>query len=546
MGIALKELLASEFFRDFRVVSGRKGLYKEVQGVAIVDAPDGFHWSKGKEFVMTSGYVFATNPGNIVQCFQEGGIRLSTAIAIKRGRYLNEIPTELITLCEQYDIPLLDMPFEVAFMDVMNQINIVVLNRTIRRFRIQANPMVQMSSLTYKEQKIKKILQAVEQEMNFPAFIYDLTEKNGYYSSPNFKQITESFGLTQEDYWEPSVNYTKSTLCDYTGMTRYRLVDGDNPQGPRISWVLTPITMGQETKAYFVVMESRDFLDYYDEYAIRIAFLMLQEVYEEISITQSMGNIGFENLILYALNCQKEDAGRIADQAGEQGISVDTEFITIGFRQENPKISLRKERKTVLECFQNSPLASLGKFAFTGENEGVILWELTNPDNSREADIRKLLQRFQKKLLAWEPELLMKYGMNRQKCSLLQVREALSKCQKALETGRMIAPDDYIWDYDSLGPFVWLQIPQDELTEQLSRYQELLKNEKNRELLYTLKVYLENNMNYSTTADLLYVHINTVRKRIDKINELLDLDWDDYGSRLKMQMLLQLMGITRE
>ena len=40
------------------------------------------------------------------------------------------------------------------------------------------------------------------------------------------------------------------------------------------------------------------------------------------------------------------------------------------------------------------------------------------------------------------------------------------------------------------------------------------------ELLKTLKIYLENNMNYSVTAEKMYVHINTIRKRIDKVNDL--------------------------
>lgn len=33
-------------------------------------------------------------------------------------------------------------------------------------------------------------------------------------------------------------------------------------------------------------MESREFIDYYDEFAIRIAFLTLQGVYEQIMIAE--------------------------------------------------------------------------------------------------------------------------------------------------------------------------------------------------------------------------------------------------------------------
>ena len=66
-------------------------------------------------------------------------------------------------------------------------------------------------------------------------------------------------------------------------------------------------------------------------------------------------------------------------------------------------------------------------------------------------------------------------------------------------------------------------------------------NPKNRELLHTLKVYLENNMNYSLTAEKLYVNINTIRRRIEKVNELVKVDWNNYYTRIKIGLMLQFM-----
>ncbi len=95
---------------------------------------------------------------------------------IKRGRYLDEIPQRLIDLFDQYEIPLISMPFSVPWMELMSQINTAVMNRTIRRFKVHSNNHLQVSDQSYKVQKINKILRAVEVEMKFPAFIYDLEE----------------------------------------------------------------------------------------------------------------------------------------------------------------------------------------------------------------------------------------------------------------------------------------------------------------------------------------------------------------------------------
>ena len=50
-------------------------------------------------------------------------------------------------------------------------------------------------------------------------------------------------------------------------------------------------------------------------------------------------------------------------------------------------------------------------------------------------------------------------------------------------------------------------------------------------------------MNYSVTAEKMYVHINTIRKRIDKVNDLVKIDWEDHVDRLKMEIFIAVFGI---
>ena len=50
-------------------------------------------------------------------------------------------------------------------------------------------------------------------------------------------------------------------------------------------------------------------------------------------------------------------------------------------------------------------------------------------------------------------------------------------------------------------------------------------------------------MNYSVTAEKLYAHINTVRKRIDKAHDLLDIDWEQRINRLNVELLLQFLDL---
>ncbi|MCI8638080.1 MAG: PucR family transcriptional regulator [Coprococcus sp.] len=543
MGIAVRELLALEYFKDFEVVAGRGGVHKEIQGISCLEAPDAFNWVRGRELVFSSGYVIMKEPGCIQKGFEQGYIQPSSGLLIKRGRYLDEIPTDIIRLFDEYDVPLITMPFEVPWMEMINQINTAVMNRTVRRFRIQNTSMFQPSNQTYKMQKIKRILQAVEVEMNFLAFVYDTAEERSYYSSVNFRRITESFGLKESDYIEPSYPYTQHNLCDYINMVRFRLLNPDNAEGPRISWIRIPIIMNGVERAYFVVMESREFIDYYDEYSIRIAFLMLQAVYEQLEIARSVGNVGFENFIHFAMSYGQNDRKRLVYQANVQGISMSEVFTFVVFRQCSPALSTYTERKKLMEIFQTTEAAKRGKLVLLEENEGALLLQAGDAVAKDKEGIIRLLEEFRMRVTAEYPEMELEFGICREEKTLAEVRPNIEKCRKVLKMGKLLYPKEYIWDYEMLGPLAWLQIPEEELEEMLSRYKALMHDEKNIELLRTLKVYLENNMNYSLTAEKMYVHINTIRKRIDKVNSLLDMTWERHIDRLKVEMLLQFLDL---
>lgn len=88
MGIAIQELLSQEYFKDFYVLAGAKGLHREIQGITVMEAPDAFHWTKGKELVLSSGYVIAKEPDCIEKAFREGSVQKSAGMMIKRERYL--------------------------------------------------------------------------------------------------------------------------------------------------------------------------------------------------------------------------------------------------------------------------------------------------------------------------------------------------------------------------------------------------------------------------------------------------------------------------
>lgn len=538
MGIAVQELLANDFFKDYEVIAGHKGLNKEIQGITVLEAPDGFKWTKGKEMVLSSGYAISRDPGCIANAFAEGTIQKISALMIKTGRYLDKIPEDLVDMCNKYDLPLIAAPFSAPWMDIISQTNVSVMNKTIRTFQVPAPESARITNQSFKEQKIRKILQSVENEMKFPALLHDFLEDKSYYSSSKFERLTDRYEMKESDYWNPSMAHTRHMLCDYTKMTRYRRIGYENSDGVPVSWVTIPIKLGNTVRACFAVMESHDLLDYYDEFAIRIAYLMLQSLYEQIGGAKDAGYIGFENFIHFAMSCAADDSEKIISQASIQGISMSDLYDHVIIRLKNKETN--SLRKKLMSIFSVTKCSHDGKLVILDDRDMLLLLDKPENNEKRSAEEMKgMVTEYTAKVKEEIPNLSLKIAACHNGKTLLYTKQCVDKCHRVLDMGELMFPDREYVDYDMLGPLTWLDIPEDELNRMLASFSKINKDEKGRDLLLTLRVYLENNMNYSITADIMYVHINTIRKRIDKVCDLLGTDFSDPMERIRMILLLQ-------
>ena len=539
MGIAISELLTLEYFKEFRVLAGHRGLHREVQGVTVLDAPDSFRWTRGKEMILSSGYVIAQEPDCLQRCLLEGFFPRMACMVVKAGRYLTPIPAELLALFEAHDIPFLEAPFSVAYMDLMHQVNIAIMNKTTKRFCISDKDTYILGDDSYKERKLRRILQAVEVEMGFPALLYDVAQGESYFSSPNFRSIADSRRLTLPEFWTPDFPHSRHTLCDSLHMVRYRMQE-DAAGQPRFSWITVPIAFSGSVQAYFVVLESRELIDYYDEYALRIATLLLQAVYEQLIVARNVGNIGFENLMHFAIRCGEETPQQLITQAGALNLNINQQYDYAVLHQTEPGLDLGEHRTAVWDELRLGFPGETTHFAVLSRDQCLILLRHRAAEqDGRQTLLAALLDRLEARF----PAARFHLGRFGQPGTILEAARSISRCRQALRLGELLYPGRRLWSYEEFGPLAWLELREGELDMMCREYQPLLSDPKNQELLHTLKVYLASNMNYSDTAEKLYVHINTIRKRIERVNDLLSIDWQDSFTRMKLELLLQLLHI---
>lgn len=120
--ISVSRLLEFSFANDFKVLAGEKSLNNVVSGGNIMDNPKALDWFSPGEVLITSGY-FLTNDIN-TQKEALSNIKKAnvSAVFIKALTFYEEIPKSIIDYCNQISLPLVEIPYGVAFAGILNAI----------------------------------------------------------------------------------------------------------------------------------------------------------------------------------------------------------------------------------------------------------------------------------------------------------------------------------------------------------------------------------------------------------------------------------------
>lgn len=115
----VSDILKIPKLRSLKVVAGEKGLYKKIKHVTVMEVPNIGKWMKGNDFVITSLYAVKDDVKKQCNIIRELSELSCSCIAIKVGEYLNEIPKELKDIANECELPLIKIPYELTYIDII-------------------------------------------------------------------------------------------------------------------------------------------------------------------------------------------------------------------------------------------------------------------------------------------------------------------------------------------------------------------------------------------------------------------------------------------
>ena len=200
--------------------------------------------------------------------------------------------------------------------------------------------------------------------------------------------------------------------------------------------------------------------------------------------------------------------------------------------------SLRKGESVSLDVVQGLFPDRQNDFVLSiGEGDVVLVRQM--PDNCGVKELNKIAASIEEALRSGGESTVV-VGIGTVAMHLRELAKSYKEAQIAIEVGKVFDTEKYVINYENLGiGRLIYQLPTT-LCEMF--LQEVFKKNPidalDKETLFTIHKFFENNLNVSETARKLFVHRNTLVYRLEKIKKLTGLDLREFDDAITFKVAL--------
>lgn len=181
----------------------------------------------------------------------------------------------------------------------------------------------------------------------------------------------------------------------------------------------------------------------------------------------------------------------------------------------------------------------------------VILFEDNREPARSQGELAAIMADAMAKVKADFPTILpFSIGIGRLHYSVSEICRSFQEARQALSLGRFRQPENGITCYEDLGV---LKLLSHIRTEELDDFaQETLEaliaydSHNDTDLLRTLEIYFQENESLPSAAEKLFIHANTLRNRLKKIESILGVELNQADVRVRFYVACQALRITRQ
>ncbi|MCC5910722.1 MAG: PucR family transcriptional regulator ligand-binding domain-containing protein [Clostridiaceae bacterium] len=545
--VRVKDIMNLAPLKNAKIVTKSELAFENIiKRVNVLEVPDIHDWHIENELLLTQGFSLKEEKERqqlLLDIIDKG----ASALIIKSKRYLDKIPKDMIELANEKNFPLIELPFELRFSEIITEVMNLINSRQTMLLEYNIKIHKELMEVVLKGGAISKVCEEITGFINNTVIIEDRHEK--LLSHCTVCKTAEEQRILEE-----------AIKAAYCKSTDNKLLNINHAINNKYKEIKIPINNGLEILGYLTILETiREFsgldMNILESATKVTAFAIINE--RTVKETEKKHLNEFINSLISG-NIEEDDI-LFRGKHHNMDLSSKYNLVIIKYNdiatKESNFAKNRDNINKILDKIYNLSKFSLSLEGFQGiigtKTDEIILIIEDNKFNDR-ITLKNHLNQFCQNILDKIKEAF-KGNDFIISISNLYTGVDLSKAYKEARTAIMICKNnpfmqERIIHFDDLGVFKLLNyIPKQEQTIFLEEYlSSLLSSDikNNKELIETLEAYFIFDGNTKDMAKYLHVHYNTVLYRLQKIKDIIGNNLESWDHRLNLQIALKILRLN--
>lgn len=512
-------------FKGLKLLAGESGLDREIKDIEILEIPDGIYWINEGDLAITTAYFLHKEGSDLISWIEILNEKGAVGLGIKTDRFLKKIPMEVIEKANELGFLLFEIPIHIGYSDMTWPIISKILgekdyiNLRLERYNEE---LLNFSSKNYGTRDIFRI---VKKHMKNPFVAFSFYNNKIESISNNGEKLPIANIISTINKNNEMIDTSSDFIC----------IDKDNKK----IWINAFKTEG-EIIGYFSIIS---YDDSYIKLDLKIAKLSFPYLILGMLLEKSYSYMRYnskEDFLKSVIYKETTNKIKLKRDAAYYNITFDLRRI-IWIIKINSKEELENELYKICEIIKNR--ITLNEMHIIFENNRIICINNIKEDSYDKAWFRHLLKELEYKF----PKHSFKIGVSKIFDSLHKLSIAYDEARFCLENGLRVEGGN-IQLFDDL--IIYYVLNEISRHPQLIRlYEDTIKKlmdydiNYGTELVKTIRIYIENNYNVLKTAEDLYIHRNTLYKRLRKIESIIDLNMKESDKNFILSLGLKLHNL---
>lgn len=499
--ICLTDLLKVPSLSELKIIAGENGAERQINTVTLLDAPDGPKWLKGGEFVLTSAYIFDNNYTLLEEYIRSLIEHNASGLGIKTGRFLKGVPDNIVRLADENGFPIVKIPYNLVWTDVIAPFYKLKYSLYDSVKPIVIEPAMILPLFEASKWGGKQLLLHLTELINRPIAVYKqdktLILNNGIHGIQQIEAAVSGMKILP-GLWQPQRVVVNDFICSvfclplsYDNEWEYLAFASEREEDIKEIEKLMDLLESLSGKA---VLSLREKSDAYRIFLHKIISFTITP--EEITAFEENRSAKKKELIYTGIMIISSEAPMRLYQCLKDALAL-----------------YRKGKELKIDTYA---------FEYPGQQQVVVIWEVYIETSLKfNVWIRGLIPLLEEAFAAEEKGSIAISCMSD---SLKNITQLYEQARAALYFGELLWPHQHCHFYPDYSMYVLLN---ESDLEQIDFDDCILLSENKSTMAFQpieiAEVYIESG-NYKKAAAKLFIHENTLRYRINKINELLHID----------------------